>query len=37
MSGLKILNDLNEGYYPRVCKDKYPNGVLMEIVNNLHL
>lgn len=32
---LKILADLLDGYFPYVFKAKYPNGVLLEIVDHV--
>jgi hypothetical protein len=29
--GGRIMGDLNDGYYPFILKDKYPNGVVMNI------
>ena len=33
----KILQDIIDGYSPYILKERYPNGVLMKTVNNLHL
>ena len=30
---LRILSDLVDGYFPYVFKQKYPNGVLLEVVD----
>ena len=33
----KILQDIIDGYSPYILKERYPNGVIMKTVNNLHL
>ena len=30
---LKILGDLVDGYFPYILKQKYPNGVFLEVVD----
>lgn len=32
---LKILADLLDGYFPFIFKAKYPNGVLLEVVDHI--
>lgn len=33
--GIRIMNDLKDGYYPHILRDKYPNGVYFDLTNRL--
>lgn len=33
----KILQDIIDGYSPYILKERYPNGVIMKPVNNVHM
>lgn len=37
VSAQKILQDIIDGYSPYILKERYPNGVIMKPVNNVHV